>query len=185
MRDRNKKIQAVRTSLVKPLKDYIKNVLEAYFNKFQNPIEEADAIMSQKINAWREKERVRIEAEQRKERERIEKEKQKEIEKLQKKAEKKGEEVPAEKIAEIEQAKEDELAESLVEQPEKSVAGMTFKKHWVFVVEDISKLPVAIKHEGVEYAVRAVAEVEANKAIRAGCRNIPGLRIYEEEYSSL
>jgi len=158
-----KRIEALRTSLVKPLNDHVKRINDL-FRGYAAPLDRADATLRAKVSAYRaEQERIR-----REEAERLRKLAEKEQARLERQAAKKG--VPAPPPIPV----------PTPPAPPKTVAGeygsMTARKEWRFDIVDEAQVPR-------QYLV--VDEARIRAAIRAGIREIPGVRIYQVEIVSV
>lgn len=153
-----KKIENQRLAFTKPLNESLRNI-NAFFKQFSVPLDEANGEIRNKMLKYRqEQEKIRLEKE--KEAQRKWKEEQA---RLAEKAKERGVEAP-------------ELEKPVVQKQDSAIGAMKFKKYWVFEVQDLSKVPV-------EYL--QVNEKAVNEAIRAGRRRITGIKIYQEERSSL
>lgn len=161
-----KKFEEERTALVKPLNDHVK-MINARFKKTTSKLEQGQAIIDEKLLRWN-----RAEEERRK----------READEARKKAE---EEALAKAVALEEAGKADE-ASAVVNDAASAPAPVqaigpvrgdlgsvaSVRKIWTFEVVDVAKVPA----EYVEVKSTAV-----NAAIRAGVREIPGLRIFEKD----
>ena len=169
VRDTEKNIEAKRLEFTAPLNQSLK-ALNSTFKKLREPLDDAKRLVSDKILAWRkvEAERVRREEEARA---KIEEEKVRKIQ----------EALKAEVDAESKQVLIEELIKAeepkpIVEAPKNKIGNVQTRKVWTYEVIDNDKVPG-------KYT--AVVPVIVNQAIRDGIREIPGLRIYQEEKLSI
>ena len=153
LRKRTKTVEERRKFFVDPLRAHVKSINE-FFNRWLNPLADADQIITDKMLAWR-----------RLENDRIAKENERLLKQAQKEAEKKH--IPLEQA----QAK---IAPKIQEQVQTTDSGV-FKKKWTYAVEDESRVPRPYLQPSDE---------KIKMAIKDGTREIPGLRIFEEEYFS-
>lgn len=163
LRKKFKIIEERRKFFVQPLNDHVKSI-NAFFKTLSEPMEEADKIVSGKMLEWRKLERDRIEKEQA----RLNEEARKKQEKLNAtaalKAEKKG--VPVESIP------VKEVIAPVIQQQAKFVGAGGFTKFWNYEIQDETKIPISF---------RMIDEQKIKYAIKNGIREIPGVRIFEDE----
>jgi hypothetical protein len=152
LKQATKQVEEKRKYLVAPLKEHIKRI-EALFRPTLDRLAEADQQLRRKLLDW--EERVRAEAEA--ERARLLAEAQ---------------EAQAEGEAEVAIEKASEAASLTVEKTKLLDEGsIQTKQVWTFEVEDLGKVPP-------EYF--SLDETKVRAAIRAGVREIPGLRIFQK-----
>lgn len=169
VRDTEKAIEAKRLEFTAPLNQSLK-ALNDTFKKLKEPLDDAKRLVTNKILVWRkvEAERVRIEEEARR---------KAEEEKVRKIQEALKAEVDAKKKQEIiKEIIKTEEPKPVIEQPKNKIGNVQTRKVWTYKVIDDSKVPD-------EY--RAVVPQLVNQAIRDGVRDIPGLKIYQEEKLSI
>lgn len=165
-----KQIETMRKSFTQPLNESLKNI-NGFFKKLEKPLTDATAIIKTKILTFhQEQERIKAE-EEAKQRELARK-----AEELARKAEEEKNKKKAEELAK----KAQEMQEKAMEIPAEvatttqGVRGgaTTIKKIWKFQIIDKKAIP----HEYLmpdEQAIR--------RAIQAGLRDLPGVKIYQEE----
>ena len=195
---RKKRIEVIRISYTQPLNETLRNI-NADFKKASAPLEESEGIVKSKMIEYRRVESERIEVKRKKEEEKQRKQdeirrkkERRQAEKEAKIAEKKlakenlskKKAADAQKIIDDEkQAKQDELdkqGEEFVpevdikqENTVHSESGAArMRKVWKFEIENEKQIPKAYL---------TVDEVKIRKAIKGGVREIPGVRIYEDE----
>jgi len=195
---RKKRIEVIRISYTQPLNETLRNI-NADFKKASAPLEESEGIVKSKMIEYRRVESERIEVKRKKEEEKQRKQdeirrkkERRQAEKEAKIAEKKlakenlskKKAADAQKIIDDEkQAKQDELdkqGEEFVpevdikqENTVHSESGAArMRKVWKFEIENEKQIPKAYL---------TVDEVKIRKAIKGGVREIPGIRIYEDE----
>ena len=166
--DWKKKVSEQRDYVVKPLKEHVKR-LDGMFKPVLEQLEEADELVRRKILAFRQQQAAAAE----KERQRL----MAEAEALQEQAEtleEKGKGKQAEEKKE--EAQQTALAAVSMSGPAKTVntdeGAVGTTKRWTFEVEDVGEVPR-------EYL--KVDEVAIRRAVSAGARSIPGVRIFEVE----
>lgn len=172
IKQRVKGVEAERAALVKPLNEHVK-LINAKFKTVTEPLEEAAHILSNKVLARQrviQAEKSRIAEEQRK---------QKEEELLAAAAKK-------EAIGDTEKAEQLLDYASKVKAREISTGHGTFTeaksgitKRWTFEIVDLA----ATGKDGSQYLMLDSSKVR--EAIRQGVREIPGLRIFQEESLSV
>lgn len=146
-----KKLEAQRVFLVKPLNDHVKNI-NAEFKEWVKPLDKADKVVRGKmLDFQREQEALRIEVER----------------------------LEAERLAAIPDDLNEALAEDLPDLPtpvsrtiEGSQGSTSVRKTWAYEVLDEGLVPR-------EYLT--VDEGAILLAVREGARDIPGVRIYQQE----
>lgn len=144
----------LRKWFVKPLQDHISQI-NTRFKKISLPIDEAISIMKGKMISFRqEQERKRREEEEKAARIRWENE-QKLL-----------------KAKKPERVKIQEVPQVVTPPPPAAVLGSATRKTWVFTIEDEDKIPR-------DYLIPDQNAIRA--AVRNGIREIPGVRIYEQE----
>jgi len=147
-----KGLKEKREEFVKPLNGHVKAVNDA-FKALSEPIEEADRTVREKVAAHLKAEQARREEEQR-------------INRLRQEA--------AEAEARLTGAPAEPVQLIHSPGPERTVTesgAMGGRKIWKWELEDLSKVPD-------EYKI--LNEALIGKVVRAGMRNIPGIRIYQE-----
>ena len=154
-----KQVEEKRKFFVKPLNDQVKKI-NAMFKEYAAPLEQSDNLLRGKILTYRrEQDRIRREEE-----ERLRKLQEKEQKRLEKLAEKNGAPPPP------------PMPTPIIQEQAKTVHSdfgtVSAKKVWDFDVEDESKVPREFLMVN-EKAIRA--------AVKAGVRNIPGVKIYQRE----
>ena len=158
-----KRIEALRTSLVKPLNDHVRRINDL-FKGYSAPLDRADAALRAKITAYHaEQERLR-----REEAERLRKLAEKEQARLERAAAKKG--IPAPPPIPV------PTPAAVPKTMTGEYGSMTTRKEWRFDITDEAQVPR-------QYLV--VDEARIRAAIRAGIREIPGVRIYQVEIVSV
>ncbi len=149
-----KKIEAKRKSFTAPLNQSLKEI-NATFKKIAEPINTAKQGLTSRLMAWRTQEQARIREEQEKARK---------------------EEERRRKIQEAHAAKGHNVKEEItpVDKPVPFGINDTTKTQlrWTFEIDDEAKVPR-------EYLT--VNNPAITKAVRAGVRDIPGVKIYQKE----
>lgn len=158
-----------RKRLVKPFNDGV-DAINARFKAMTVPLKDAEDGLKGKMLAFQQEEERRANEEAARQ------------EKARKEAEEKRRAEAEAQAAESDRAP---LPISLIERPVPPItpqhkpttygqtgAVSTVKKQWTFEVEDISKVPA-------EYLL--IDQVKVNQAVRAGARDIAGLRIFEKD----
>lgn len=152
--DTKKEVEARRQFFVKPLNDQVKRINEL-FKGLAAPLLEADTMIRRKVSEYR-----AAQAEiARKEQERLNKLAAEQQARLDKKAEKKGVEAP-------------KITAPVVAAPPTKVGNVATRKVWKFEITDAGKVPA-------EYLV--VDETKIRRDVNAGVREIPGVRIFQDE----
>jgi len=154
-----KRFEEKRKALVKPLNDHVKTI-NSMFKEYTAPLEAADSTLRGKVlNYRREQERIRQEEE-----ERIRKLAEKEQARLEEQAAKKGAPPPP------------PMPIPQVQEQARTVRGdlgtVSAKKVWDYEIVDERQIPPEFMMVN-EKAIRA--------AVKAGVRNIPGVKIYQRE----
>ena len=175
---RKKRIEELRIFFTKPLNDHIKSI-NTQFKQATGPLEAIESEIKGKMVTYRQIEAQRIEKERQKEAERQRKQFEKDQEARRKEAEKlKGQEKKA-AIAEIKQ--EEFVPDTSEIKQEKSVdseSGQTrFVKFWDFEIHDTNLIPrkyTKVDESAIRQAVKS-----------GGVREIPGVRIFENERPSV
>ncbi len=156
-----KQVEDKRKFLVKPLNDHVKAINEM-FKGYMAPLEQADAMLRKKVLTYRqEQERIR-----RAEEERLRKEAEAERKRLEKQAKKEGVAPPPPPPP---------VAPTMQEQAKtvhSDMGAVSAKMVWDFEIVDEDKVPRNFMIVN-EKAIRA--------AVKAGVRNIPGVKVYQKE----
>ena len=156
-----KQVEDKRKFLVKPLNDHVKAINEM-FKGYMAPLEQADAMLRKKVIIYRqEQERIRREEE-----DRLRKEAEAERKRMEKQAKKEGVAPPPPPPP---------VAPSMPEQAKTTYSGMgsvSTKMVWDFEIVDENKVPRNFMIAN-EKAIRA--------AVKAGVRNIPGVKVFQKE----
>jgi len=155
-----KSIEEKRQFFVKPLNDQVKRINDMFKN-YIKPLEQADTTVRGKILSYRQEQ----ERKRREEEERLRKLAEEEQKRLEKQAAKKGIEAPPPQI----------VVPTIQAAPKtiKSDLGATqVRTVWDFEIEDETKIPREFLQPNIT-AIRA--------AVKAGVRNIPGVRIFQKE----
>lgn len=154
-----KELEEQRKFLVKPLNDHVKSINNR-FKTYSLPLDRADKTLRDKVLSYRQEQ----ERKRREEEERLRKLAEKEQARLEKKAEKKGEPTPPPIIV------------PTIEGPAKTVQAdygtASIKQVWVHEIVDEQQIPR-------EYLM--VDEKKIAAVVKAGIRNIPGVRIYQTD----
>ena len=168
IKDTEKKIEAKRLEFTAPLNKSLK-AINATFKHPKEQLAEAKKIVANKILLWRsiEAEKIRkAEEETRK----VEAEKVKKIqEALKAEVDAKKKQAMIEEIIKVE-------AKPIIEKQETTIGNTQARKIWSFEVIDFSKVPDKYKE---------IDKTEVNVSIRAGEREVNGLRIYQKEILSI
>lgn len=183
-------LESGRTSLVKPMNDRVRLINES-FKKLSKPVEAAEQKVKTALLSWREAERRRIAAEQervarenreREQRAREEEERQRkerEAAVLEEARQTGFSEAEAQALAKMEAADVQasaalqEVAPAPPPSTVKAQAGIiTARMVWCFEVQDKTAVPEAYK---------VVDDSAIRKDIGAGVRDIPGVRIFQQE----
>lgn len=169
IKDTENKIEAKRLEFTAPLNQSLK-AINATFKNLKAPLAEAKKTVSDKILSWRriEEEKVRI-AEEKAMKEELEK-----IRKIQETCE--SELTVEDKQKTINEIVNTEPPREEIRRPEKTIGNAQVKKLWTFEVTDFSKVPDKYKE---------INRVEVNADIRAGERDIPGIKIYQKPILSV
>ncbi len=172
-----KSLEENRIALVNPLNDHVKRINDA-FHEVGAPLDRALTIIDDKVKAdRREQERIAQEAARKAEevKQRLEHDA---VMKAAQEAKAAGNFTPKEIVAYAESARaEVQVPAPALASPPKTIraesgATLSVKKVWTFAIEDLGKVPV-------EYLALDTAKVRC--AIRDGVREIPGLRIYQDD----
>lgn len=154
-----KKLEEKRKFFVKPLNDQVKKVNDL-FKEYNAPLDNADRTLRGKVLSYRQE----VQRKQREEEERLRKLAEKEQKRLEKKAEKTGQPAPP------------PIVIPMIEQAPKTIqadlGSATTKTVWDFQIIDESLIPR-------EYLI--VDERKIRAVVKAGIREIPGVRIYQTE----
>jgi len=151
IKEAEKEVENQRVFFTKPLNEQLKKINEK-FKVFSEPLKQAEQIIKEKVVAYVQKR----EEERKKEQARLRRE-----ETL--RAKERGETIPDEFRAEIPEF--DKTTEG-------EIGAITTRKRWTYEIIDFSKVPDKYKE---------IDAVKVNQAIRAGVRQIEGLKIYEKE----
>jgi len=146
-------IETKRKTFTQPLNQSLREI-NSTFKELTEPLEKAKGILSRKVMNWRNKEQERIRIEQ----ERIAKEEER-----------------RRKIQEAHKEKGHEVSEPVVmtkPKPLKETDSTCTHKVWKFEIIDAAKVP---------WGYRVISENRIREAVRDGVRDIPGVRIYQEE----
>ena len=168
IKDTEKKIEAKRLLYTGPLNQSLK-ALNADFKKLKAPLIEAKKVVSDKILSWR-----AIEAEKERKAEIVrQKAEEEKIRKIQETCES-GLEAKdkQEMIEEIMEVKE----EVIIKKVGTTIGNTQARKLWTYEILDFNKVPDKYK---------MINPVEVNADIRAGEREIPGIKIYQKETLSI
>lgn len=171
--------EAHRVDLVKPLNDHVRKV-NGLFTEVLGPVDEADRLVRQKMLTFDQEERRRAaEAAARAEREQLEAEA---LLKEAERAEAAGRAGVAESLLTTAVAREEtaKVAATQAVAPPKTVAAgagvVTVRQFWTFKAIDLGQVP----REYLE-----LNEARVRKAILAGVREIPGLKVFQTESLSV
>ncbi|MDR7496813.1 MAG: hypothetical protein QN174_07640 [Armatimonadota bacterium] len=161
-----------RKFFVGPLNDHVK-AINGLFRELVAPFDEADGTLRGKLAAWRRAEQERLARERREAEERARAEEARAREIL-RHADRHTREEALEAFRRADEAAEAADAVPVAPGPtlRAEAARVTARKVWDFEVVDLAQVP----HEFV-----TLNEPTVRAAIRAGVRQIPGLRIYERE----
>lgn len=154
-----KKLEEKRTFFVKPLNDQVK-AINTMFKQYNTPLDNADRTLRGKVLAYRQE----VQRKAREEEERLRKLAEKEQKRLEKKAEKKGEPAPPPIVM--------PTIEAAPKTIQADMGTATTKTVWDFQIVDESQIPR-------EYMV--VDEKKIRAVVKAGVREIPGVKIYQTE----
>lgn len=154
-----KAVEEKRQFFVKPLNEQVKRINE-WFKQIISPLEKAEATLKNKVLLYRQEQ----ERKRREEEERLRKLIEAEQKKLERQAAKKGMPAPPPIPIPV-MPKQEKTFES-------TIAKATARTIWDFEIVDESKIPREFLMVN-EKAIRA--------AIKAGVRNIPGVRIFQRE----
>lgn len=170
-----KGFEELRVFLVKPLNDQVKRINDRFKNEAA-PLERADSTLRQKMLAYQHEQQLKRQAEEARlralaeaERARLQAIADKERAKLEAKAEKKGIELPpAPPPVEAVPVYAPPVAKTVAA----AAASATMKTVWRFEITDKAAVPESFK---------LVNETAIGAAVRAGVREIAGVRIYEAQ----
>lgn len=143
-----------RKFFVKPLNDHVKEI-NALFKEVGDPLNIADRLMRTKVIEWRKQ----VEEVARKKQAELQRRAEQARARQEEKAAAKGEPPPP------------PAPVPTIEVP-KTAGGVTTVKTWTFEITDITKVPRTYLD---------LNETLVRKHIRAGVREIPGLRIYQQD----
>lgn len=152
----NKKLEEKRKELVKPYNEQVKKIND-FFKGYTEPLDRANRTVKQKALTYKQDQERKRQEEERAIREALEK--------ARKEAESQNKEVDI-------PAAETVVIPKLIPTVRAGLGTSTVKKVWTFAIEDETKIPR-------EYLM--VNEKKIREAIRKGIREIPGVRIYQEE----
>lgn len=184
IKERLNESEKMRTDITQPINKGLREI-NRRFKAMQEPLTEAENLIKSRMIKFQEAEERRA----REEAARKEKKRQEQL-RLEREAEERR------RAEEAEQADDPTLdrapAPEPVQEPERELqpiqpqvrkttygqsgASFTAKKVWTFEMEDISKVPPQFL---------SLDETKVNQAIRAGLRDIPGLRIFEKSVASI
>lgn len=172
-----KSAKAFRLSATEPHREATK-AIDAEFKELVSPLEGAMRALEAQILAHRQREEEAARQAQREEQERVEAERKRLEENARKRQEEEDAKASAEGRAAVEQKPfeiEDARAAPPPEKTKATATGTkaTVKDNWKFEVLDVDQVPD-------EFVVRQVDGTQVKAAIRAGKREIPGLRIYND-----
>lgn len=154
-----KQLEEKRTFFVKPLNEQVKKI-NAMFKEYAAPLENADRILRGKVLRYQ----AEVRRKQQEEEERLRALAEKEQKRLEKQAEKKGLPAPPPLVLPATKAAPKTIQTGL--------GTATTKTVWDFVIEDEAKIPR-------EYLTVDTKKIRA--VVKAGVREIPGVRIFESD----
>ena len=169
IKDTESKIEAKRLEFTKPLNQSLK-AINATFKKLKEPLAEAKKVVSDKILSWRAIEAAKA----RKAEEEARKIEEEKIRKIQETCESGLEAKDKQEM--IEEIMEEEEPEAMIKKPETTIGNTQARKIWKFEVTEFDKIPDKYK---------MINRVEVNADIRAGERDIPGIKIFQKETLSI
>jgi len=175
IKDRARDIEDERKRLVKPFNDGV-DAINGRFKAMRAPLLEAESVLKAKMLTFQQKEALEAEEE----RKRLEAEQRQREEEARKKQEEENARAVDESGDELDRAPmpvAEVIAAAVVSSFKPTTYGQTgatstVKKVWTGELVDIGQVPK-------EYLL--LDQVKVNQAIRAGAREIPGLRIFEKE----
>lgn len=163
---RRKEAEEARTKITKPINEGLREI-NARFKVLTAPLGEAEALVKGKMIKFQEQEEARARA--------AALEKQREEEARRAAEEKEAEDPTLDRAPapSFSPSNEVEKREPVVKKTTygQSGAAFTARKVWDFELEDLEKVPV-------DFVV--LDSVKVRQAVRAGIRNIPGIRIFEK-----
>ncbi len=158
-----KKCEDRRKFFVKPLQDHVSRI-NLFFKNFTEPLEGFKSDISKKLLTYRSEQ----ETKRREEEERFRKEQEKLQKKAEKQAEKRGEEPPAPlPVVAIPEAAKTTFND---------LGAVTAKKIWTWEV---------VKEEAIPREYLCIDEKKINGLVRAGVREIKGIKIFQKETLSV
>jgi len=177
VKGRSKAIENLRVLIVQPLNDQVKKINNMFKSQIE-PLDRIEADVKRAIVVYRSMQEAILKNEQ----DRLEKERRDEMERLERERIAAAEaNAPLEEIQAIEAKQEDVALKPVTIEPMhtsvRSTSGsMSAKKIWKFELTDGEQVPR-------EYMM--VNETAIRRAILDGVREIPGVRIYQEESISI
>ena len=169
IKDTENKIEAKRLEFTGPLNQSLK-AINTTFKNLKEPLAKAKRTVSDKILSWRKIEAAKV----RKAEEEARKIEEEKIRKIQETCE--SEIDVKDKQEMIEEIMEEEEPEVIIKKPETTIGNTQARKIWTFEVTDFAKVPDKYK---------MINQVEVMADIRAGERDIPGIKIYQKEILSV
>lgn len=154
-----KRVEDIRKEKVKPLNDQVSEI-NAKAKAISGPLDSAKSSLAQKLMAWQNEERMK--EEQRKAEER-------------RAAEQAAAAIKADDNASFDDVQTAELKVEIASKPVsmgKAFKPLSTREVWKYRVVDLSKVPLDLLQ---------INEAEANRRVKGGAREIPGLEIYCEE----
>jgi alpha-D-ribose 1-methylphosphonate 5-triphosphate synthase subunit PhnG len=165
---KKKTIEEVRTSIVKPLNDHVKDI-NAKFKPQTEALDEAIKTIKGKVGAYH----VKVEEEKAKEQARLDAIR----EKANEKREEKGEEAIAEPVRQVEEKPQTTKTEN---------AATTVKKVWKHRVISMGAMPDNVMKAILEEAYKkGIVDQVVRKFVNAGIREMKGVEIYEDTVVSV
>lgn len=161
-------IEAKRKEFVEPLNQHVKKI-NAEFRRYSAPLEEANRQLRAKVVQYQQEERERAEQAQKEAEERARKMEEQRQKALAAKSPKARAQAEA-SLAKVE-IEATEATQRYLDAAPRAIDGVAGVNRWDFVVVDAGVVP----REYLE-----VDAVKVRKAIHAGAREIPGLRIFQK-----
>ncbi len=177
VKSRAKAIETLRVLIVQPFNDQVKQINNMFKSQIE-PLEKIEANVKRAIVVFRQMQEEIL----RKEREEQERARREEMQRLEQERLAAAEaNAPLEEVQALEAKQEDLALKPITIEPQKtsvrSTSGtMSAKKIWKFEVTDATMLPF-------EYLTPN--EVAIRRAMQDGIRDIPGVRMYQEESISI
>ncbi|MCK4778366.1 MAG: hypothetical protein KAS39_08285 [Actinomycetia bacterium] len=171
-----KTTEAKRLTFTKPINESLK-AINSTFKELTEPLKEAVGVVTGKILTWKKNENARIAKEAKEARAKADAERR-EAEKKRRKAEEARREAEIEGYPDPEpEPKPEPLKPVIIPKAiENKIGNIQGRKVWTYAIVDITKVPE-------EFMI--VDDLNVKRSIRAGERNIPGLRIYQDEKLSI